>query len=767
VASGTQSGAYVSVRAPRTRDHGQCLGPGSFLFVDNALDGDPSALRRIPASALRNHRATLLIRANHPRPVDSDDAGSQGERKQVTEVIGRWGLEMPVGLLHQPVGKDAWVEPLQGEPEVDLDEARAIELEALLEWNRAVWKPTDYHYRLPSGEHAEGFIKLTDAIREPRDAEVLASWLMPHLGEVVGFVLDTGTLTPVYEAAARRAELKDAPVAVLEHYPRTFVDVHDAFENAAGGEGRVLAILSVNSSGSVRDRIVAAMREITGLVDPHLVIMVDKERPAEETDLIETWLPLPGHDPLVRRGAPAKETCELCSDPKRSRLIPINPFTFDGTSQGEMAPIMPSTKDAQANWTLWQASAEGEGAVAVESRSANPSAIARPSSHPMPVRLDIEVLLGDDDFRKLAHSRVRLLREGFGADGDPLEPVRFTREPFRAKADLVLVPEHEHRLDQFAGFWEALAPSLAPDADVVPFPIEGPFGAELEAKIAAAHEILIFALGAVSGHSLQRALFAVQRSPHEDRYGLQGFVLHARLPTLREWQTLCNSFDRCLHGGWIFFLPDSSPLRQEEKLLKRLDPAIYEGAAADFLDARLRLCAGEVTGQKPALFWGSGPEARLTQNSIFGHKLDARTTFAAVGAAMARARADHDRATPQPRVFDLAGMLRSYYDPLILASFFRWLGPYEAWWGWKAEDARRTIDGIFGRVGEDLGALAVIVPELLLARAQGKVHEAAGEVIVAQADRLAAEADEELAAAIALGLDLGRSPSFSLSRSTL
>lgn len=755
MASGSQSGAYVAVRQQRTRLYGECLGPGSFLFVDNAIASDPGALRRIPASALRNHRATLLIRANEPRGQTNGNKGIHPEAERLAKVISRWGLEMPVSLLHQPVGEEPWIETVQGKPEVELDHARAIELEALLRWNDAVWEPRDYHYRLPSGEHAAGFIKLTDAIREPRDAEVLASWLMPHVDEGVGFVLDTGTLTPVYEAAARRAGgagVKTGPVAVLEHYPRTFVDVHDAVEQAAGGEGRVLGVLSVNSSGSVRDRIVAAMKGITGLVEPRLVIMVDKDRPSSDVPLIETWLPLPGHDPLVKRGASAKDTCELCNDRRRSRLIPINPFTFDGMAQGEMLPIMPSIRDAQANWPLWQACAEGVGAVAVESKSANPSAIARPSSHPMAVRLDLETLLGRDEFREQVRSRVGALREEEG--DDPLDGVRWTRERFRADADLVLVPQHEHELDEFGPFWEALGPTIAPNADLCPFPIEGPFEEELTAKVTGARNILIFALGSVSGHSLQRALFAVQQSPHAADYRLQGLVLHARLATSREWQTLCNSFDKCLHAPWIFFLPDSSPLRQEEKLLKRLNAADYEGPSAEFLEARLRLCAGEVVGQKPALFWGSGPEMRLTQNSIFGQKLDARTTFAAVGAAMARARADHDRATPQLRVFDLAGMLRSYYDPLIIASFFRWLGPYEAWWGWKAEEARRIIDNIFGRIGDDDRALSVIIPELLLAGAQGKVHDAAAEVVRAQADILAARAGDDARAAIEVGLDL-------------
>jgi len=580
---------------------------------------------------------------------------------------------------------------------------------------------------------------------------------MPHIEPKIGFVLDTGTMTPIYEAVAKRATqegVETGPVAVLEHYPRTFVDVYDAVEHAAGGPGRVLAILSVNSSGRVRDRIISAMDQVTGLVDPKLVVLVDKDRPATHDEVIETWSPLPGHEPLIERGAFAREICELCSDPKRSRLIPINPFTFDGMTQGEMRPIMPSIRDAQANWELWQACASDDGAIAVESQSALSSAIARPSTHPMTVRIDIETLLSKGEFGELVEDRMQKIRDEHGDKSDPLHPVRWTREPFRPDADLVLVPEHEHEQEDFEAFWQRLAPTVAPGADVAPFPIEGDLDPALTEKIAAATNILIFALGSVSGHSLQRALFVVQQSDHQRNYKLQGLVLHARLPTSREWQTLCNSFDRCLHAGWIFFMPEASPLRQEERSLKRLNSGDYEGATAEFLERRLRLCAGEIVGEKPALFWGSGPNAELTQNSIFGQKLDARTTFAAVGAAMARGRIDHDRSTPEVRVFDLAGMLHSYYDPLIISSFFRWLGPYEAWWGWKAEEAGRIINNLFGRVGDDDAALSVLVPELLLAAAQGKVHDAAREVIVAQAESLSARVGRDVSPAIELGLDL-------------
>lgn len=765
-------GAYVAVRQQRTRSFGDCAGPRSFVFVDNALAGEYTALRRVPASVLRNEQATILVRANRPLPLaDARQArrrarwrrllGGEGpelseEAAGVGEVIEQWGLRMPVGLLHQPVGEPPWIEPVQGEPHVELARARALELTALLDWGEAVWHPRDFHYRLPSGEHAAGFVKLGDAIREPRDAEVLAGWLTPYLRQGTGFVLDTGTLTPIYEAAVKRASqvgLDLGRVAVLEHYPRTSVDVDDAVEYAAGGPGRVLALLSVNSSGSVRDRIVAAMDRIVGLDEPRLIVLVDKDRPPER-ERIETWSPLRGEQPLVKRGAAARESCQLCAGSKQPRLVPINPFSFDGMTQGELQPIMPSVKDAQANSDLWQRCSAAD-AVAIEAPSELAGSVARASGHPMTVRIDVKAMLKSEEFREVVASRFEaLLSSPPPKDEDPLAKVRWSRRPLKPDSDLVLMPARELEHPSFEAFWSRVGSVIAPEAKLVPFPGEGEPDETLSGTIAASKKILIFALGSVSGHSMQRALYGVQQSHRAKSYELQGLVLHARLPTSREWQTLCNSFDHDLHAGWVFFLPEGSPLREENKALQRLRSADYAGVTRDFLDRRLRLCSGEVIGSKPPLFWGSESAAQLTRNSIFGQQLDARTTFAAVGAAMARARVDHDRRTPEMRVFDLAGMIRSYYDPLILSAFFRWLGPYEAWWGWQSWEAERTIHTLFGRIEDDEGALGILVPELLLATAQGKLHEAAVDAVRAQAEALRKRAAPEVAAAIEVGLAL-------------
>ena len=69
--------------------------------------------------------------------------------------------------------------------------ARAIELHAMLKRGGAIWEPETYHYRLPSGEHTDKFIRFADAIQSPQDAYVIATWLSERLSDGVGVVVDT------------------------------------------------------------------------------------------------------------------------------------------------------------------------------------------------------------------------------------------------------------------------------------------------------------------------------------------------------------------------------------------------------------------------------------------------------------------------------------------------------------------------------------------------------------------------------------------------
>jgi hypothetical protein len=114
--------------------------------------------------------------------------------------------------------------------------------------------------------------------------------------------------------------------------------------------------------------------------------------------------------------------------------------------------------------------------------------------------------------------------------------------------------------------------------------------------------------------------------------------------------------------------------------------------------------------------------------------------------------------TPDFRVFEMAALSRSYYDPLILGCMLRWMRPHEVFWGWTSAEAKTTALHILDRA-ESLGE-EVLVPEMLLAAGQGKLTREAAEVTTGVAQRMLGdrETPEELAAILEAGLTLVGDP---------
>ena len=143
--------------------------------------------------------------------------------------------------------------------------------------------------------------------------------------------------------------------------------------------------------------------------------------------------------------------------------------------------------------------------------------------------------------------------------------------------------------------------------------------------------------------------------------------------------------------AWVSILPDRSPLREERISLRSINLASVSPDAESFVSKRLELCGGKYTGSKPPLvLWGSNPDSYLTPNAIYGQDLNAVTTYVAVGSAMSAALGIPERMNPELRVFEVAAIARSYYDPLILGCMLRWMRPHEAFWGWTASEAEAT-----------------------------------------------------------------------------
>lgn len=749
------SDAYIRIGSRGVRAFGQTEHHDSLIFVDVPPGCELAALRQA-SYGLFSNAETLLLREGSP--VDSTfqqakSAGPDDRFDQLEAQIKALKLDhVHRGLLHQPVGEPAWIEGRVEDEALILERARAVELEALLDWGEAVWRPNTYHYRLPSGEHAAGFVRVADAISHPRDAEVLASWMHDRLADGVGIVVDTGTLSGMVQAllaAVRsRHDWEAGRVNVLDGYPATAFDVARAVRETNAGNG-VIGLLSVNSSGRLRGHLLDALATLPDDRPRALDVLVNKtEIEAHNQDAngvtMRTWHPRPSSKPLVSYDAENADVCQLCRNARTASLISVSPRSFDGSLPATLARVTPSVEDARRNRVLWELTDAVEGAIRLDSEPLEAVSEWRPPG-PMPVVFDHERLLRIAEFREAA---VAALQE---------ELQRDRANP--AHADLVLMPDHEHAMEGRAELIEAMAPILGRKLEVAPFPPRGDWSEDLRAKIRNAHDcIAVLTFGAVSGTTLHGALAAVQKSRDRGRYDLYAYVLHARLAEQRAWQTLENTYAGNVFAAWHSYLPDRSPLRDEQDTLEEISEPTenqLSKRASEFITSRTAFVSGRDANQLIGLFWGTTPETELTPNSIFGQGLHAPAVYVAVGSAMERARKDQRKeVAPVRRVFEMPAIVRSYYDPMILAAVLRWLQPHEAWWGVDVNDEGTVVKSMLARATSN--DHLILLPELLLAGAQGKLNRPG--IAAAQAQARSALANESLGdrqkAPIELGLAL-------------
>lgn len=632
--------------------------------------------------------------------------------------------------------------------------ARALEFEALLEWNHGVWIPRSYHFLLPSGAHAAAFVKAGQAIASPRDAESLANWLLPHLGPRTGIVADTGTLTPLLLAATtRRPGVEDIAVRIVEGYPQTYLDVATAFDAVASNSDRVVAVLSVNSTGQLLSHLIEHLNQLNKVtIDVQVVILVDQSKNRAWEKLgsvqVERWLPLPSREPPAdAQVSIGREKCKLCTDPKaeRATVVPIDPASFDQQLPSFRRRVMPDVLDARSNHTLWEL-CSAAGALGVTKRPAAHVQEWRPEG-PMAVKVEHEALLDHAPFKVAVRQRLEQRVQDVAKGKDKAAAAHWGKSN-ALEFDLVLVPKEESGHPRFPEFFA----TVFPGATFTPVPRAArDWSDDLKKAIQGAKRVTVLTLGTVTGTSLQGMLVGVQATRRgEPGFVLDAIVVHARPSDKRLWTTLVNSYAGRLLHLWLTYLPDISPLEEERLALGELASAKLSEPARRFMDKRLDLCGGAIAADP--IFWGVAMNGTLSPHSIFGEGLGAIATYAAVSSAIMTRRVD-DASPPERLVFEVGSIIRSYYDPLILVSMLRWLRPSECWWGPQPGD---SIAGqLLERAKEssDPTAHPLLASELLLAAALGKVPDtAARNVILARAATL--ENDDVAGGAIQLGLAL-------------
>jgi hypothetical protein len=746
--------AYVRLGQAGPQAFGPAEVPGALLFIDVERGQGLADMRSVPHEIYSNVQYILVRLDEGEIATDSDIL--QARRCYVGKLAQQVGQPTRIASI-----RDSLPEGL--EPEI-LRRARAIELTALLHWGRAIWEPTDHHYLLPSGRHAETFIKPANAIRGTRDAIVLARWIVYHFDcDDTGLVIDTGTLSAValaVDSELRRVGRRLGRVVILEHYPRTAIDVQRAVYRAAGDLRRVVAILSVNSSGRLRDRLHTAMAlPALALVKQAIEVLVDQSGSiARPPDLsiqgLDTWTPLEADRPLAQART-FDRNCELCRDARRSPIVTINPVTFEQEYLPQIKPVTPCFKDPERNHRFWEC-CSASNALALDEMPDSHAARYRPRGRRMAVHVRWDPLLENSDFMTEIVKEMRSERLA----------EHLSRDPDRSGVRLILVPQSDTDRPGFERLWGNIRGLLGADAYRA-FPNEGEWGSDLLKEVQAANDIMVFSLGVVSGGTLQRARNIIQSNRHDSNYDkLRALVVHARASGAREWETLWNSFAKRIDAVWRCYLPTRSVLEDEGALLDLLDSAQLDDDEARFWESRRTLCTeGGVSSGSP-IFWGSRPSDHLSPHSIYGDRLDVVTTFVAVGAAMEAKR--HEKVlVPQRMVFDFRAITRSYYDPLILAAMLRWLLPYEQWWGaalpYEARPAEsKPVDRVEGTatiVGEllwraDPEQRRILIPELLLAYALGKVPQMEAESAVSYARRFIHEYPDDVRVPMKLALRL-------------
>ena len=803
--------------------------PGAVLFADLNVDHDGSVpiahvvaaieqLRELSPSGLGNI-STVLFRwpqlAVASSVIDESDLGRVWQ--QVDELFERMNISALAGLVCAPLGAsptitwgpDSLAPADRAGPGDDMSgycwkewllACREVELTALLQHGRGIWRPRHYHYRLPSGRHSATFVRLGDAVRSVRDADVLAWWLHEHAAEDLGVVLDTSTIVPIILALRNSMAmngLRLGKTVSLASYPATRVEFRSSVGRAHRGGNPVLALLSVNSSGSVRDRLLSALSAndnaesegAEGVKGEPLIwsqhTFVDKmgtnvhhldtsrSRPDDRTSV---W------SSQGERAEMVPEDCRLCHDPSRSRTVQIDPKSFDGLVLPDPVLVTPDIRVADSARVFWHL-CDQTGALTLDDDPHESVARVRPHGGRMGVVIEYDDLLREQVALEIAPDPND--PEGMPTT-EALEPIseliaqveeRLDRQhrendesarissreaiDFIKSAELVVGLDSE--FGRAHGGGRKLATQIiaswndddASDRQIIEFSLtDEQKNRKLESTIRSATNVCIFVLDVVTGTSLHLILAWIQEIRRKSGLGrceVGVFVLHFRPSSWRARAVISNPFgDDRFVAAFESVLPDGpSPLAVERKLLEEYE-LVDSISSMAYFQKRLRFLRGEADSpggevQNNGIFWGlrEGSEvARLRPGSLFGERLTAKAALMAVGSGIQRRR-HHDQdlgEIPEWRQFEIPAIFASYFDCLIVCSILRWLEKEECWWGREVGRSGDVIESLLNQ-HTNLAERVVILGELLLASVMGKIPNKAIDVIIDKSVELVGEAE--------------------------
>ncbi len=380
--------------------------------------------------------------------------------------VGRSPMGSPIGcsLLHGPSDQS----PLDG----SLLNAfvRSAELSALAEESGAIYRADDCVFELPSGLHADSFIRFASVLTRPANIALVADWILPLLKNHDVVVADTGSILSLLEHLRCQASLDGCTLTVdaFAGYPAAsnLAESLDLLRERHGDDKRIVFIVSVSSSGST----VRALEALKG-VDDLIVIVVDatgSEEGEEHSSLCR--FPVSSHKSSqlpTDTSTPTTNTGE-CSRCAGKGLLAIDTATYEVRSHYEWNRIKVSPTLAREGKPFWEAVERTDSLV---THGGDPLGVHRA------YWIDVERLYSDQEMVETATHRL---------------------SAHSPDADLIVIPggsAQEHRI--------AIASLALPSARILLTDRDDVSAADAE-KIISARQPLILAEVAVSGWTLAR-----------------------------------------------------------------------------------------------------------------------------------------------------------------------------------------------------------------------------------------------------------------------
>lgn len=722
-----------------------------FIDIDGTSELD-SVIRSIQHTPIPIAEYVLF---RWPHIADESD-------DQIEDDIQNWLLELqkseilpaqrrsiqPVGVLlfcYTKIPRIIWNKNFPQPPETDgiLHRAIRAEVRSMMEWGHAIWRPRDYHYELPSGEHTDTFIRVADSFRSLRDIEVLATWFIDKLQDNLALVMDSASLLPLAGEIRRIMATRGwnmSGVETLDDYPRTKLDIQQALQSVPAHD-KILAIMSVSASGRYFGILLDSMQVSDN--EPELVVIIDKlgsPMNSGVTSSLSENVKLSRFIGLASDGeaSPVNNTCKQCSSNDTSQIVRIDPQSFEAVALPGANLVMPSVENALELRDFFD---QCERTSSLKLISAS-NQYSRAKGSPMGVRVDLSNLVKDKDFRTLVLTKLRAMIKESTTFGN---------------FDHIVCAHNDYDMADFRTLLVDVMQVLEIDSEsitVVEFNEHGQ--SKHSGDIKNSSSPLVFSLGSVSGWQLRQMLLEIQDawSDNESFGTVSGLVVHARSTSKRAWENLNNSFERRLRSIWTMYLSDMSPLADEAELLKcsdsiselkqlelqSVEPQINEilrAHAHEFIRTRGIVCSPD-SGDRHATLWGGKVESHVRNQSIYGRKLGTTSTLVAVGSAIHARRQDTLNTDPRWPMFDFVSIARSYYDGMLIACMLRWCNPSEIWWGATPNEQTSAVTALLARTRgpEDQ---RILFPEILLASTQGKLPKVAA---IEAASQIVSEAAE-------------------------